>query len=171
MLARNASVYLLGILPDSSFGLELWQNNQRKTLLQAELLPGESAEPLLFWQTMSEAMPENTFWKQAADLLNSSGQWPTRGEKYRLYHGLRDFAPNRLRLWSFADGTLFAHNTSPHYLPARMHIPKKVVSAESMTFYPFQPVQISAEDEGKSRLDGRIPSYGTIVLKLKYESE
>jgi len=158
-------------LPDDSFGIELWQDKQCRETLRAELQPGENKERFLFWQTLDEAMPPAAFWDQAADLLNRFVQGPTRGEKYHFYYGLRDFDPARLRLWSFADGTLFAHNTSPRYLPARFHSTRNVVAAESLTFYPFQPVQITAEPDGGSRLDGRIPPYGTAVLKLKFGNQ
>jgi hypothetical protein len=171
LLTRNVPVFLVGILPDDSFGIECWQDNQCRETIRVELQPGKNEERFLFWQTLDEALPPATFWEQAADLLNRFGQVPIRGQKYRFYYGLRDFDPTRLRLWSFADGTLFAHNTSPRYLPARFHTRKRVIAAGSLTFYPFQPVKITAETDCGSRLDGRIPPYGTAVLKLKYENQ
>ena len=167
IVKRCKTVFFIGLLDTSSFGLRLFVNGicKKEFIVPLNEKPA-TEEPALFWCSQPEMLPARSFWKRAAALIANASSLFSRGKSYDA--PIYIFDSPALRLIPFDNGLLFAVNTSKDYMPAEVISRRSVKSAESLTFYPAMPVTIVKRNRG-SLLKFKIPPLGTAILRLKYQ--
>ena len=167
IVKRCKTVFFIGLLDNSSFGLQLFVNGNCKKEFTVPLNEKPATEePALFWCSQPEMLPARSFWKRAAALIANASSPFSRGKSYDA--PIYIFDSSALRLIPFDNGLLFAVNTSKDYMPAEVVSRRNVKSAESLTFYPAMPVTIVKRNHG-SLLKFKIPPLGTAILRLKFQ--
>lgn len=170
IISRKSPVLLIGILRDGSFGVTLLKNGIHVLEQHAFLSASGKKESFFFWKSLPETLPDSGFWRRAAAAVLQCVAGPQRGGRYEIPEYLK-FDPRLLRLWSFSDGTCFALNASPYYLPARIRPMHPVSSVEARDIRASLQVCFTALNNVKPIIKVKLPPFGAAVLDITYKKK